>query len=260
MATNQMRREAAKRKLERQRQRRAEQAARRKKIAVITSVAVAVLVVAGVVALSFAGGGDEPPAEPAAQPAQPTAAAPGQCTWTPDGTAAKPVQAPETTTAPTTGTVSVTLNTNQGAIPLTLDRAKAPCTVESFVHLATSGYFDSTGCHRLTTEGIKVLQCGDPSGSGAGGPGYSFPDETTPDLQYPRGTLAMANSGPDTNGSQFFMVYGESPLPPNYTVFGTIGEPGLAVLDEIAAAGLADGAQGDGAPAQPVTIESASVS
>ncbi|MGE3287503.1 MAG: peptidylprolyl isomerase [Pseudonocardia sp.] len=260
MATNQMRREAAKRKLARQQERRAQQAARRKRVTVITAAVVAVLVVVGVVAFSFVGTGTDAPADSPQTSAAAQPPAPGGCTWVPEGQPAKPVEAPTVTDPQRTGTVSVTLDTDRGAIPLTLDRAKAPCTVESFLHLAQAGYFDATTCHRLTTEGIKVLQCGDPTGSGSGGPGYSFPDETTPDLSYPRGTLAMANAGPDTNGSQFFMVYGDSPLPPNYTVFGTIGEPGLAVLDQIAAAGLADGAQGDGAPAQPVTITKVTVS
>jgi peptidyl-prolyl cis-trans isomerase B (cyclophilin B) len=255
VATNQMRREAAKRKLERQQERRAQEAARRKKVAVITAATVAVLMVAGVVALTVARGGDEPTAPIAAAP--PTAT----CAFNPEGQPAKAVTVPDVGEPEKTGTVAVTLTTNQGAIPLTLDRSKAPCTVESFLHLAQAGFFDATPCHRLTTEGIKVLQCGDPTGTGSGGPGYSFADETSPDLQYPRGTLAMANSGPDTNGSQFFMVYGDSQLPPDYTVFGSIGEPGLAVIDAVAAAGSdSSNGPGDGAPNQPVTIESAAVS
>lgn len=258
MATNQMRREAAKRKLARQQERRAREAARRKRNTAIIAGTLAVLLVVGVMGFAFLYPDSDTPEPDAAAPAP--AAATAGCTWVPDGQAAKPVEAPTVTDPQREGTVAVTLDTNRGAIPLTLDRAKAPCTVESFVHLAQAGYFDATQCHRLTTQGIQVLQCGDPSGTGSGGPGYSFPDETTPDMTYPRGTLAMANAGPDTNGSQFFMVYGDSPLPPNYTVFGTIGEPGLQVLDQIAAAGLANGAQGDGAPAQPVTITKATVS
>ena len=118
-----------------------------------------------------------------------------------------------------------------------LDNGKAPCTVNSFASLAQQGYFDNTPCHRLTTAPeLGVLQCGDPSGTGTGGPGYRFPNEyptnqyrlTDPALQvpvlYPRGTLAMANAGPGTNGSQFFLVYRDSMLPPTYTVFGTIDD------------------------------------
>ena len=96
--------------------------------------------------------------------------------------------------------------------------------------LATQGYFDGTICHRLTTleeSGIAVIQCGDPSGTGSGGPGYTFADETTGDEKYTAGVIAMANRGPDTNGSQFFIVYDDSPLPPDYTVFGSIDDASL---------------------------------
>src|SRR6478735_8703463 len=121
------------------------------------------------------------------------------------------------------------------------------------------GYFDNTMCHRLTTEGIYVLQCGDPKGDGTGGPGFTIPDENLPKAGadgtavYKRGTVAMANAGPGTTGSQFFLVYKDSPLPPNYTVVGEITQ-GLDVLDHIAAQGTADGS-GDGAPKQPVQIQ-----
>ena len=120
----------------------------------------------------------------------------------------------------------------------------------------------------MTSEGIHVLQCGDPSGSGSGGPGFKFPNEyptdevggnATQPVNYKRGTIAMANSGPDTNGSQFFLNYGDSPLAPQYTYFGQINEAGLATLDSIAGKGIKDGA-GDGAPAEEVKIESATVS
>jgi len=237
-----MRREAAKRKLARRQQRRAEQLARRRKAVMVTTVATVVLIVTGLGGYAVYRAVRGPIAE---------------CVYEehPTDPVAKSVVPPGRLDAPAAGTVSVTLATNRGAIPLTLDRAKAPCAVASFLHLTRNGYYDSTPCHRLTTEGIKVLQCGDPSGSGQGSPGYTFADETNPGLTYGRGTLAMANSGPNTNGSQFFMVYGDSPLPPNYTVFGTVGEPGLAVIDQIAAGG----ATGDGAPAQPVLIDSARV-
>ena len=160
------------------------------------------------------------------------------------------------------------MSTNQGNIGLQLDNAKSPCTVNSFASLAQQGYFNDTPCHRLTTAaGLSVLQCGDPTGYGSGGPGYQFANEYPtnqyqPDdpaaaepVIYPRGTLAMANAGPGTNGSQFFLVYKDSKLPPNYTVFGKIDETGLATLDKIAAAGV-DGGGGDGKPAAPVTVKS----
>jgi len=158
--------------------------------------------------------------------------------------------------------------TNQGSLGLQLLNAQAPCTVNNFASLSQKGYFDNTPCHRLTTQqDLYVLQCGDPAGNGKGGPGYEFANEYPtnqyqPDdpalarpVIYPRGTLAMANAGPNTNGSQFFLVYKDSMLPPQYTVFGTIDETGLTTLDKIAAAGTADGS-GDGQPATPVTIKS----
>ena len=147
----------------------------------------------------------------------------------------------------------VSIETTQGTIGATLDGADAPCTVGSFLSLADQGYFDGTPCHRLTTSGIFVLQCGDPTGTGTGGPGYSFADELTGEETYPAGTLAMANAGPDTNGSQFFVVYEDTDLPPSYTVFGTIDEEGLATVQQVAEAGVEGGAP-DGPPATPVEI------
>ncbi|MDT5067520.1 MAG: peptidyl-prolyl cis-trans isomerase, partial [Mycobacterium sp.] len=152
-----------------------------------------------------------------------------------------------------------------------LDNAKAPCTVNNFVSLAKQGYFDSTPCHRLTTSAeLGVLQCGDPTGLGTGGPGYRFPNEyptnqyklSDPALKepvvYPRGALAMANAGPGTNGSQFFVVYQDSMLPPTYTVFGTVDATGLDTVGKIAAAGVKDGTD-DGKPTTAVTITSVQV-
>jgi peptidyl-prolyl cis-trans isomerase B (cyclophilin B) len=160
-----------------------------------------------------------------------------------------------------TGEVPATVETSAGNIDLTLDADAAPCTVNSFVSLAEQGYFDDTECHRLTEGGgLSVLQCGDPTASGSGGPGYSFDDELTEEETYLAGTLAMANAGPDTNGSQFFMVYADSQLPPLYTVFGTIGDDGLAVLEEVAAAGSdSSNGPGDGRPNTPVEISSVTV-
>jgi peptidyl-prolyl cis-trans isomerase B (cyclophilin B) len=282
VATNQMRREAAKRKLATQQKRRAERARRRQRIAIITSAAVVVVVVVGVVLLSTigSGGGDTPPA---AQPAAPGAGAPTSiptesvplptrptplpatvtCQYPAGGEAARPVQPPSGTDVNATGTVPVTLQTSAGTIPLTLDRALAPCTVNSFVSLAQQGFFNDTTCHRLTTgDGLQVLQCGDPSGTGRGGPGYTIPDEVFPELSYGRGVLAMAKTPePNSGGSQFFMVYGNAQLPPEYTVFGSISPDGLQVLDTIARAGQDDSnGPGDGAPHNPVTIQSAVLS
>ena len=183
--------------------------------------------------------------------------------------ASKPAKPPRTGQVPTDpALVNAGVTTNRGDIGLQLDNAKAPCTVNNFVSLAQQRFFDDTTCHRLTTSAtLGVLQCGDPTATGTGGPGYRFPNEyptnqfrlSDPQLKtpvlYPRGTLAMANAGLGTNGSQFFLVYEDSMLPPTYTVFGTIDKTGLATLDKIAEAGVADGTE-DGKPTQNVTIES----
>jgi peptidyl-prolyl cis-trans isomerase B (cyclophilin B) len=161
------------------------------------------------------------------------------------------------------------LQTTCGSIPVTIDAAKTPDTANSFKFLADQGFFDHTICHRLTTTGIYVLQCGDPKGTGEGGPGYTIPDENlkafgkadkTGTVTYPAGTVAMANTGkPHTGGSQFFLVYKDSPLAPSYTPFGTVSAAGMKVLTKIASAGENSG-QGDGAPNAQVVINKATVS
>ncbi|MFF1822515.1 peptidylprolyl isomerase [Kribbella sp. NPDC058245] len=177
----------------------------------------------------------------------------GPCgyTSTPDDPPARPVSLPpDPQHTPDKGIVKVVVATNQGPMLLSLDRAKAPCTVQSFLHLAKSRFYDFTTCHRLTLyPTLKVLQCGDPSGTGEGGPGYSYKDELPTDLPnwpgdttgtrkvYARGVLAMANAGPDTNGSQFFLVFADSRLRPDYTVFGSVDRTGLKTLDRVAAGG-----------------------
>jgi len=189
------------------------------------------------------------------------------CEYPEAGDASREVSTPATENISTEGTVTVTLDTTQGPIGMELDRSVAPCTVNVIEHLASEGYYDDTVCHRLTTSGIHVLQCGDPSGSGAGGPGFQFANEyptdeldgpATSPVIYPRGSIAMANAGPDTNGSQFFLNYEDSPLAPDYTYFGQISEEGLATLDKVAEAG-AEGGAADGAPAEEVRIETATV-
>jgi peptidyl-prolyl cis-trans isomerase B (cyclophilin B) len=183
--------------------------------------------------------------------------------------ASKPVTPPKTgAVAIMPPTLAANITTNVGGIGLTLDNAKAPCTVNNFTSLAQQGFFNDTTCHRLTTsDTLGVLQCGDPTGSGNGGPGYRFPNEyptnqyriTDPALQqpvlYPRGTLAMANAGSGTNGSQFFLVYADSQLPPSFTVFGSIDSAGLGTVDKIATGGVQGGGD-DGKPVTGVTIES----
>lgn len=197
------------------------------------------------------------PSDPATT-ATASSAAPGAgpCTYTPDGTGGKVTAPPAQPTS--TGKVPATVATSIGELRLTLDATNAPCTVNSFLSLAAQGYFDGTSCHRMTvSDGFKVLQCGDPTGSGAGGPGYSFDDELSGSETYRAGTLAMANAGPDTNGSQFFIVYGDTGLPADYTVFGTVDKAGLAAIDKAAAAGVTpQNGPEDGTPVTPVKIES----
>jgi peptidyl-prolyl cis-trans isomerase B (cyclophilin B) len=183
--------------------------------------------------------------------------------------ASKPNTPPRSGRVPTDPAhVSASMSTNRGNVGLQLDNGKAPCTVNSFASLAQQGYFDDTTCHRLTTAPqLGALQCGDPTGTGTGGPGYRFANEyptnqyrmSDPTLKtpvtYPRGTLAMANAGSGTNGSQFFLVYADSLLPPTYTAFGTVDATGLSTLDKIAAGGV-EGAGTDGKPVTSVTIKS----
>lgn len=155
---------------------------------------------------------------------------------------------------------SITFTTNQGEIVIETVPALAPLTVNAIAALAQKNYFDNTICHRLTTEGIFVLQCGDPTGTGTGGPGFNITDENLPqptENNYPAGTVAMANAGPGTSGSQFFLVYQDTTLGPDYTIWGSITS-GLDILQTIASAGVVDGGA-DGAPLTGVTIESTKV-
>ena len=149
-----------------------------------------------------------------------------------------------------------TLITNCGNIVITTVGAKAPFAMTSIAALAKGGYYDNSLCHRLTTQGLFVLQCGDPTATGRGGPQFTFPDENLPANtanNYPAGTVAMANSGPNTNGSQFFLVYANTTLAPSYTIWGTITS-GLDIVKAIAKAGAAGGAP-DGKPAKTIAIQ-----
>lgn len=290
--TNEQRRETAKRKLQRRLERQAQQA-RRRRIFVIVGGSVAALVVVFAIGATLVYTNHEhaqraasattttsattsaaPTAPPSGVPPLPAFTASAElganCQYPPStDPAAKSVKPPKSGKVPTDpAEISASMVTSQGNIGLMLANAKSPCTVNSFASLAQQQFFDGTACHRLTTSpSLAVLQCGDPKADGRGGPGYQFANEyptdqykpNDPALQqpvvYPRGTLAMANAGPDTNGSQFFMVYKDSQLPPQYTVFGTIQQDGLATLDKIAAAGVAGGGE-DGKPAAEVTIKS----
>ncbi|MFZ2178067.1 MAG: peptidylprolyl isomerase [Rhodococcus sp. (in: high G+C Gram-positive bacteria)] len=285
MPSNEQRREAAKRKLERQFERRAEKARKRKQLTIAGSVLGVVLVVAAGAVVFALTSGDDDTAEPVTASEQSPGTMPAgrseplpetvDCSYPASAQpAAKEVKPPNTAGVPTTApdaTPSISIETTQGNIGLGLDGTLSPCTVNSFVSLASQNYFDNTTCHRLVaSEGLKVLQCGDPTATGTGGPGYGFDnefptdqyDEADPSLQipvtYPRGTIAMANSGqPGSNGSQFFLVYEDSQLPPQYTVFGTIDETGLATIEKVAAAGDDASMQaGGGKPNLPIDIKS----
>lgn len=246
MSTKSREREQARRREEKWERHVAQLRARRQRTWSIVGV-VAALVVIGVAVWWALSAAQSPGTDPGADPAGETAPS-GEHTLPP----ASAAEGREWTS---------TLTTSAGDITLTLDGTAAPQAVASFVALAESGYFDGTSCHRLTTSGIYVLQCGDPTGTGTGGPGYSFgPIENAPtDDVYPAGTVAMARQGgnAESMGSQFFLVYEDSTIPSDvaggYTVFGTITS-GLDVVQAVADAGTQDGS-GDGSPATPVTIE-----
>jgi cyclophilin family peptidyl-prolyl cis-trans isomerase len=181
----------------------------------------------------------------------------GTCEYTVTGEPARPVTPPSADRVPTSGTVRFLMKMTEGQVTLTLDRNRAPCTVHSFESLVDQGFYNNTRCHRLSDSGLFLLQCGDPTATGSGGPGYTFADETDGTEKYPRGTVAMANAGPNTNGSQFFLVWNDTALPPEYTVFGTIDAKSRDVIAGIASQGQ-DGSNGDGTgrPNSPAKIES----
>jgi cyclophilin family peptidyl-prolyl cis-trans isomerase len=273
--TNKQRRQAAQRHLQRQLERRAELARKRRRNVLIgaTVAAVAVVVVAGLLIAGVFNGkgkkGNEAAASSTAatSTAAATTAADGTiaCNFTPDTSGNPDLKdvgtPPNPDKTPTQGTATLRMSTNQGDLPLTLDRAKAPCAAASFAYLASKNFFDNSPCHREVNQPtFGVLQCGDPTGTGQGGPSYTFREEVSQDTKYPRGTIAMANSGqPNSTGSQFFLCFTDTDLPPNYSAVGTVDQAGLAVLDKIAAAGN-DGSfepsPGGGKPKLPVTITS----
>ncbi|MFE2285788.1 peptidylprolyl isomerase [Streptomyces sp. NPDC059443] len=256
VTSDQRRRQLAREKYERQQKRRAEARQKARKRAAIVGAAVAV-VVAALVGLVVGGVFDKDKKNEAADPAASPSASP------------TPKQSPSPAMAiDDKAKYTFDLKTSAGDVKFEMDAAKTPQTVNSFKSLADKNFFDNTKCHRLTTNGIFVLQCGDPEGTGRGGPGYTIADENLDSLGkaneqgqviYPAGTVAMANTGqPGSGGSQFFLVYKDSPLAPTYTPFGKIDAAGLKVLEDVAKAGTADGAP-DGAPKTPVTIEKGTV-
>ena len=265
----------ARQRYERRLAREAQRQERSRKVARITGIAVvvaALLVVVTLVSLhltstakassSAAGTPSAAATTPAGTPsATPTPTPTGpvtNCVYTPNPPAARNVGFPPAK-PDLKANYQATITTNRGTIVIDLLNSKAPCTVNSFVFLAVKKYFNNTICHRLTTTGIYVLQCGDPTGTGSGGPGYKFNDENLAGARYPQGVVAMANSGPNTNGSQFFLVYKYSPLPPNYTPFGQIVS-GLNVIQAVAKAGSDNSnGPGDGHPKEKVVIQSVTI-
>ena len=193
------------------------------------------------------------PSEEVTQPA--TANESGiTCTET-KATPHDPKVIPTPTTVLTKFPKTFTLVTNCGDIVISTVGSKAPFTMTSIAALAKGGFYDNSLCHRLTTQGLFVLQCGDPTATGSGGPQFTYPDENLPqnvENNYPEGTVAMANSGPNTNGSQFFLVYANTTLAPSYTIWGTITS-GLEIVKAIAKAGAVGGAP-DGKPAKTIAI------
>lgn len=215
----------------------------------------ALLLTLGLAACGSGGGDAASDSSSSATPSASESPAGVTCTYTPGGEAARPVDPPPATPG-STEPVDVTIETSAGELHATLSAETAPCTVNSFTSLAAQGFYDDTPCPRITTEpGFSLLQCGDPTGTTAGGPGYTYADELTGQESYGAGTLAMANGGPNTNRSQFFIVYGDTQLQPAYTVFGSVDNAGLKIIQGIAADGD-DGSNpaGGGAPNTPIDI------
>jgi cyclophilin family peptidyl-prolyl cis-trans isomerase len=278
--TNKQRRQAAQRHLQRQLERRAEQTRRRRRNLLIGVTTIAVLAVAAaVVVIAGIGTGKPDPAAAGASSAAPSSGAAASsaavttspaglvsCNWTKDTTGntnLKDVGLPPNP-VPTQGTDVLKMATSQGDLTLTLDRTNAPCASASFTYLAQKNFFANSPCHREVNQPtFGVLQCGDPTGTGSGGPTYDFRQEVTAKTTYPRGTIAMANTGsPNSTGSQFFLCFTDTQLSPDYTAVGTVDQAGLAVLDKVAAAGndgSFDPSPGGGKPKLPVTISAVSV-
>ncbi|MFD9607566.1 peptidylprolyl isomerase [Streptomyces sp. NBC_01224] len=258
VSSDQRRRQLAREKFERQQQRREEARRRTRRLTVVIASVVAVAAIVGVGSYLALDGDGKKDKSDAAASASPSASPSASESSAPEPALKIDKKAKYT----------MSLKTSQGDIAFTMDAAKTPHTTNSFKSLADKGFFDGTKCHRLTTQGIFVLQCGDPKGDGTGGPGYTIPDENLTALgkagkdgtvTYPAGTVAMANTGQaHTGGSQFFLVYKDSKLPPTYTPFGTMDDASLKAVKDIGAAGVAGGAA-DGAPKKAVDISKAAV-
>jgi peptidyl-prolyl cis-trans isomerase B (cyclophilin B) len=249
VANDRRSRELARKKVERQATRKQQSAAQRRRTQQVVAISVVAVLVLGALGYVFVTSNDSDESSVAAGCVEPAPLRTSTIQF--DAAPALQDRGPSPL---------LTLGTNCGDIVIETFPSAAPLTVNSALFLAEEGYLDGTQCHRLTTAGIFVLQCGDPTGTGTGGPGYQLPDENLPAdgaTNYPAGTVAMANAGPGTSGSQFFIVYDDTTLPPGYTIWGTVVQ-GLDVVRDLAAQGTSDGGP-DGSPAQPIVIESAYV-
>ncbi|WP_443169959.1 peptidylprolyl isomerase [Nonomuraea sp. KM90] len=273
---------------ERQMQRRIEREQKAKRTAIIGSTVGVVIVVGGIVAAVALLGGNDPGTEAAASPSatpadtasasasasapagpKPYNAATGTCDYVKDasGGQVKDVGMPPTKVKTKPATKTMTFKTNLGDIVVELNNAKAPCTTNSLEFLAGKKYYDGSKCHRLGSDKFPMLQCGDPaakadgkSQDGSGGPGYVMAEENLQGAQYKRGVMAMAKTqAPGSTGSQFFLVYGDIGLTPDYTPVGTITK-GLDILDKVNKAGvITDMGDGTGAPKQTVEIKDVTI-
>jgi peptidyl-prolyl cis-trans isomerase B (cyclophilin B) len=252
----------------RQQARRAQRAYKARQITIVAVVGCVVVGLGVGGYFLFSGSGDSKAASASATSsasASATSSASAQaepastCSYQASGTAARKVGLPPAK-PDDKATYQATIHTNRGDVVIDLLNSKATCTVNSFVYLAARKYFNGTHCHRLTTIDPLVLQCGDPTGTGSGGPGYKFASENLAGAKYTQGTVAMANTGaPDSNGSQFFIVYKNSKLAASYTPFGEVVK-GLGIIQNVAKAG-SDNANGtgDGHPKEKVVINSVTI-
>jgi cyclophilin family peptidyl-prolyl cis-trans isomerase len=170
-----------------------------------------------------------------------------------DGRSYKQYAQPPLVTIDASAAYTATIKTSNGDMTVELFASQAPKTVNNFVFLAREGFYDGLIFHRV----IKgfMIQGGDPKGDGTGDPGYKFQDEPVT-RRYTRGIVAMANAGPNTNGSQFFILHADYALPPNYTIFGQVSA-GVDTLDRLAATSVRANAQGErSVPVEPLVIQS----
>ena len=262
-SSNKRERDLARAKYERQQQRRAERAVARRRRNRITAVVAGLVVVAAAVGALALGARSSTDASPSASPTPSSSPSAGVCDQAPAPTVKTQTWAAAGGSAlPTDKPTFLKLETNCGPIVISMDAKAAPKTTQSIAFLASQGFYTDSDCFRLTTSGIFVLQCGSPTNNGQGGPGYTVPDENLPTSAtagYPAGTVAMANAGAGTGGSQFFIVYKDgSTLGPNYTIWGKVVS-GLDVITKVATQGV-QGGGADGKPVQPIVITKATTS